>query len=198
MSPRVRGLFVVLEGIDGAGKSEQLRELAGWLRARGEDVVETREPTGSEWGLRYRRFARGELDLSPDEVLRCFVEDRRAHVEGLVRPSLARGAVVVCDRYVASTLAYQAAQGLDRAAVRARLEAERFPVPDLTLWLRLPVATAVARLGANASERFEQAEFLARVDAEYARLGLVEIDASGTRESVQAAIRRHVERVLAG
>jgi dTMP kinase len=196
VSPRARGLFVVLEGIDGAGKSEQLRELAGWLRARGEDVVETREPTGSEWGLRYRRFARGELDLTPDEVLRCFVEDRRAHVEGLVRPSLARGAVVVCDRYVASTLAYQAAQGLDRDAVRARLEAERFPAPDLTLWLRLPVSTAVARLGANASERFERADFLGRVDAEYARLGLVEIDASGSRESVQAAIRRAVEPLL--
>jgi dTMP kinase len=189
-------VFIVLEGIDGAGKSEQSHALAAWLRARGEDVVLTREPTGGAFGQRYRRFARGELELSPEEVLRCFVEDRREHTAKLVRPSLERGAVVVCDRYVASTLAYQGAQGIDREALRARLDAERFPVPDRTLWLRLPVATALARLGSSASERFERAEFLARVDAEYARLGLVEIDASGTRESVQAAIRRHVEPLL--
>jgi dTMP kinase len=193
---RARGLFLVLEGIDGAGKSVQSRALAGWLRARGEDVVETREPTGGEWGLRYRRFARGELDLPPDEVLRCFVEDRREHVRTLVLPSLARGTVVVCDRYLASTLAYQAAQGIDRESLRARLSAERFPTPDATLWLRLPVALALARLGKSATERFERADFLERVDAEYARLGLTEVDASGTREEVQAEIRRKVEPLL--
>ncbi len=190
------GLFIVLEGVDGAGKSEQARALGAWLAARGEDVSLTREPTGSAFGQRYRRFARGELELSPEEVLGCFVEDRREHVAKLVRPSLARGAVVVCDRYVASTLAYQAAQGIDRDALHARLDAERFPAPDLALWLRLPVAMALARLGANAGERFERADFLERVDAEYARLGLVEIDASGTRESVQAAVRHRVEPLL--
>jgi thymidylate kinase len=98
---------------------------------------------------------------------------------------------------VASTLAYQAAQGIDRAALRARLDAEGFPVADRTLWLRLPVAVALRRLGAEAFERFERADFLARVDAEYARLGLLEVDASGTPEEVQARIRRHVEPLLA-
>jgi dTMP kinase len=196
LTDRAGGLFLVLEGIDGAGKSEQARALAEWLRARGEEVVLTREPTGGEWGLRYRRFARGELELSPDEVLRCFVLDRREHVAKLVRPALARGAVVVCDRYVASTLAYQAAQGIDRGVLRARLDAEDFPSPDATLWLRLPVSVALARLGQSANERFERTDFLARVDAEYARLGLIEIDASGTREAVQAAIRRELAPIL--
>ena len=186
----------MLEGIDGAGKSVQTRALAAWLRERGEDVVVTREPTDGPFGRRYRSYARGEIELSPDEVLHCFVEDRREHVANVVRPGLARGAVVVCDRYVASTLAYQAAQGIDRDVLRSRLEAEGFPVPDRTLWLRLPVATALARLGAATSERFERADFLTRVDAEYARLGLVGIDASGEPEAVQAAIRSEVEPLL--
>ncbi len=190
------GLFVVLEGIDGAGKSEQTRRLAAWLRERGERVIETREPTDGEWGQRYRAWARGEVRVEPDEVLRFFVEDRREHSSRVIRPALEKGAIIVCDRYVASTLAYQAAQGIDRDRVRKRIESERFPEPDLVLWLRLPVEQALARLGRSASERFERAAFLERVDAEYARLGLVEIDASGSVEAVAAAVQDRVQELL--
>ena len=191
-----RGLFVVLEGIDGAGKSEQARRLAAWLRARDKHVVETREPTSGEWGQRYRAWARGESQAEPEEVLHFFSEDRREHVAQVIRPALERGAVVVCDRYVASTLAYQAAQGLERERVRKRMDAGCFPEPDLVLWLRLPVAQALARLGKSASERFERAAFLARVDAEYAGLGLEEVDASGPVDEVERAICSRVERRL--
>jgi dTMP kinase len=191
------GLFIVLEGIDGAGKTEQARGLAEWVRARRREVVETREPTDGAWGRRYRSWARGESEATPDEVLGFFVEDRSEHVERVIAPALARGAVVVCDRYNDSTLAYQAAQGVDRAKLRALLEARGFPRPDRVLWLRLPVAQALARLGASAIERFERASFLARVDEEYARLGLEPIDASGPREAVQTALRARVEPLLA-
>ena len=186
------GLFFVLEGIDGAGKSEQARRLAAWLRERGERVVETREPTNGVWGQRYRAWARGDVQAEPEEVLRFFVEDRCEHVARVIGPALGEAAIVVCDRYVASTLAYQAAQGLERDHVAKRMERERFPQPDLALWLRLPVAQALERLGPTAHERFERAAFLERVDAEYARLDLLELDASGSLDAVAQLIQKRV------
>lgn len=190
------GVFVVLEGIDGAGKTEQSRRLADWLRERGEDVVETFEPTRGVWGRRYRAWACGASEATPEEVLHFFAEDRREHVEAVIVPAVRAGKIVVCDRYVASTLAYQAAQGLDREHVRKRMLAGKFPEPDLTLWLRLPVQQALERLGAAAAERFERAAFLGRVDAEYAHLALEPIDASGSVAEVARAICARVERLL--
>jgi dTMP kinase len=190
------GLFIVLEGIDGAGKSEQAGRLAAWLREAGETVVETREPTDGVWGRRYREWARGATEASAEEVLEFFLEDRREHVGRVIRPALARGEVVISDRYRASTRAYQAAQGIDRERLRALFETEAFPEPHLELWLRIPVGPALARLGPGAGERFERAAFLERVDAEYARLGLAEIDAAGSPDEVEQAIRARVEPVL--
>ena len=191
-----RGRFIVLEGIDGSGKSEQSRRLAAWLTSQRHRVVSTREPTDGQWGRTYRAWARGEFEATPDEVLHWFVADRREHVEQVIRPALERGDIVVCDRYRDSTRAYQAAQGIDRARLRALFASGEFPEPDLVLWLRVPVATALARMGETAEERFERADFLFRVDAEYERLGLVPIDASGDVDQVERAIRARVERVL--
>ena len=182
----------MLEGIDGSGKTEQTRRLADWLEAHGHRVVSTREPTDGAWGRRYRAWARGQTEASPEEVLRFFLEDRREHVARVILPALGRGETVVCDRYKHSTLAYQAAQGLDRVRLRALFDTPEFPEPSLVLWLRVPVALALERMGRNATERFERAEVLARVDAEYARLGLESIDASGTPDEVALRIRARV------
>ena len=169
----------MLEGIDGSGKTEQSRRLAAWLEPRGHRVVSTREPTDGPFGRRYRAWARGEFEATPDEVLGSFSRTAASTCGASCCPALERGEIVVCDRYKDSTLAYQAAQGLDRARLRALFDTPEFPAPDLVLWLRVPVATALARMGEHATERFERAEFLERVDAEYARLGLEAIDASG-------------------
>jgi dTMP kinase len=190
------GTFIVLEGIDGSGKTTQAKLLAAWLRGSGREVLQTFEPTHGHYGLRYRSWARGDLDAKPEDVLGWFVEDRREHVSAVIAPALARGEVVICDRYAASTRAYQAAQGIDRALVERVLGAHAFPEPDATLWLRVPIAMAVERMGSAASERFERADFLARVDAEYERLGLEPIDASGSPEQVQAELRRRVAVML--
>lgn len=189
------GRFVVLEGIDGSGKTEQTRRLVDWLRARGHSAVATREPTDGAHGRRYRAWARGEIEATPDEVLGFFLEDRREHVKTLIRPALDRGEVVVCDRYVDSTLAYQAAQGIDRARLRALFATDEFPRPDLVLWLRVPVDVALARMGDTAVERFERADFLSRVDAEYARLGLEPLDASGPVEAVASQLQARAEAI---
>ena len=191
-----RGKFLVLEGIDGSGKSEQARRLAAWLEQRGHRVVSTREPTDGPFGRRYRAWARGEFEATPEQVLQLFLEDRREHLAQVVLPALGRGEIVVCDRYKHSTLAYQAAQGLDRARLREIFDTPEFPAPDLVLWLRVPVATALARMGESATERFERAEFLERVEAEYARIGLEANDASGSADAVEQVIRARVERAL--
>ncbi len=191
-----RGRFIVLEGVDGSGKTTQIARVVAWLRERGAPVVETREPTAGVWGSRYRSWARGEISATPEDVLRFFVEDRREHAERLINPELARGSVIISDRYYYSTLAYQAAQGIDRATLTEQLEIDELPQPDLALWLRLPVALALERAGAAAVEPFEKAAFLERVDAEYERMGLVEIDASGTVREVEDAIRVAVEELI--
>ncbi len=188
--------FIVLEGIDGSGKTEQSRRLASWLRAQGRRVVETREPTDGEWGRRYRAWARGETEASADEVLEYFIEDRKAHVAELIEPALARGEDVVCDRYVASTLAYQAAQGLAREALAAALETCGFPEPDAVLWLRMPALRALERLGSRSIERYEKPGFLERVDAEYEQLGLQPLDAEGTPDEVARRVREAVAPLL--
>ena len=188
--------FIVLEGIDGSGKSEQARRLASWLRAQGRRVVETREPTDGEWGRRYRAWARGETEASANEVLEYFIEDRKAHVAGLIEPALARGEDVVCDRYVASTLAYQAAHGLAREALAAVLGECGVPEPDAVLWLRMPVLRALERLGSRSVERYEKLGFLGRVDAEYEQLGLQPLDAEGTPDEVARRVREAVAPLL--
>ena len=190
------GAFIVFEGIDGSGKSEQARRLCAALAAEGHRVVSTREPTDGLWGRRYRAWASRAFEATPDEVLHWFLEDRRDHVAALIRPALARGDVVICDRYRDSTRAYQAAQGIDREKLAGLFAGAEFPEPDLVLWLRVPVATALARMGRNASERFERAEFLFRVDAEYERLGLVPLDGTGSPDEVARAVRARVDAVL--
>lgn len=191
-----RGRFVVLEGIDGSGKTTQHARLAAWLAGRGVRVVATCEPTDGEWGRRYRAWARDELAATPGQVLEFFVNDRREHVLRVISPALARGAFVLSDRYYYSTLAYQAAHGVERELLLERLEIGALPRPDLALWLRLPVELALERGGPGALEPYETAAFLERVDAEYARMELVEVDASGTPDEIEAALRALVSPLI--
>ena len=161
-------MFITLEGGEGAGKSTQARLLAARLRAAGRDVLETREPGGAPGAevLRTLLLA-GEIDWSlPAETLLHFAA-RAEHVERTIRPALAAGRVVVCDRFYDSTMAYQGhAQGGDRAAIAA-LSAMLGLRPDVTLVLDLDIPAALTRLAARggAADRYERlgAAFFARV-----------------------------------
>ncbi|MBN6865184.1 dTMP kinase, partial [Micrococcus luteus] len=161
-----RGLFVAVEGPDGSGKSTQARALTEALRAAGHEVVLTREPGGSDLGETLR-----ELLLDPEhapvdsrtEAL-LFAAARSAHAVRTLRPALARGAVVVTDRYVDSSVAYQgAARGLGEARIAALNEwATDGLVPDLTVLIDVDAATAADRRerraagGEGAPDRMER------------------------------------------
>ena len=136
------GRLIAFEGLDGSGKSTQLELLAAHLRATGCDVVTTREPTEFPSGQRIREMARsGEL-LEPEEELRWFVEDRRVHVDQVIRPELRANRIVLTDRYYLSTVAYQGARGLDYEKILGDSEAE-FPIPDLVLLLEIDASSAL-------------------------------------------------------
>ena len=157
-----QGLFIVIEGIDGTGKSTQSKRLAEWFRSRGREVVLSREPTDGPWGKKLRESATTGR-LSAEEELECFLNDRREHVEMSIKPALAEGNVVILDRYYFSTMAYQGARGFDPSEIRRRNEAFA-PQPDLLLILDLSVESAHGRIGArgDTANEFEQRDTLTR------------------------------------
>jgi dTMP kinase len=199
---RTPGQLVAFEGLDGSGKTTQVVALERALRARGLEVVVTREPTGGPWGRRIRAMAAAGERPAPEEELRWFVEDRREHVQAVVAPALAAGRVVLTDRYFLSTVAYQGARGLDPARLLRESEAE-FPAPDLALLLELDPGAGLARVsrrGRAHEPAFEELAYLKRVAAIFRgveRPWLVRIDADAGEAVVHARVLEAVEPVLA-
>jgi dTMP kinase len=156
------GLFIVLEGIDGTGKSTQTRHLADWFREQGREVVASREPTDGPWGSKLRATA-ATGRLSAEEELELLLRDRREHVAQVIAPALAAGKVVILDRYYFSTMAYQGSRGMDPAEIRRQNETFA-PVPDLLFILDLDVDTALSRIGGrgDTANEFEKHESLAK------------------------------------
>ncbi|MEW5945174.1 MAG: dTMP kinase [bacterium] len=172
-SASAKGLFFVFEGIDGSGKTTQVEMLDRALSAKGFDTLCTSEPTSGRWGRKIREIAeRGRNGVTPDEELRCFIEDRREHVRKKIAPALKRGKIVLCDRYYHSTIAYQGALGIATDFIRRLNEDDnRFPVPDLVFYIDVPPETALERIakarpgGANLG--YERLDFLRKVKAIY-------------------------------
>ena len=197
-----RGRLIAFEGVDGSGKSTQLRLLAEHLRQRDVAHVVTGEPTDGAWGRRIRAMARSGERVTPEEELHWFVEDRREHVAAVLRPGIEAGRIVLSDRYYLSTVAYQGARGFDPQALLAQAEAE-FPVPDLVLIFELDPDAGLARVharGGIAEPAFEDPEFLSRVAAVFRSLdrpSLARIDARGPVEVVASAVREAVRERLA-
>lgn len=161
-----RGRFIVLEGLDGAGTTTQAVLLSAALRARDLRVCETAEPSTGPLGQVLRAHNRREITLDPETAALTFTADRSDHLTRLVRPALARGEWVVCDRYLLSTLAYQGADGVDRSLV---LHASAgFEIPDLTVFLDVPPSVLERRLASRgAAERYEAPALAERLRASY-------------------------------
>lgn len=195
-SAKPSGLLIVLEGIDGTGKSTQARRLGEWFTSQGREVVLSREPTAGPWGKKLRETA-ATGRLSPEDELQYFLNDRRQHVEELIAPSLAAGKVVILDRYYFSTMAYQGCRGFDPVEIRRKNEAFA-PVPDLLLIMDLDVDTSLERIGArgDTANEFEKREslehcreiFLSLKDEPFVRI----IDSSGSLDDVARRIREAV------
>jgi dTMP kinase len=164
MQPALRnGFLLVIEGIDGAGKSTVVRALAEHCRGLNHKVTQSHEPTSGHWGALLRQSAKtGRLPL--DEELELFLKDRAEHVERLISPALARGEVVILDRYYLSTAAYQGARGADPEEILVRNE-KFAPKPDLVLLLDFDPIAGLQRIRARGDQPddFEAEAALRRV-----------------------------------
>lgn len=206
MTARARGLFVSFEGGDGVGKSTQLGMLADWLRGLGREVVTTREPGGTPLGVELRRAVMHGDHVSARTEALLYATDRAHHVDTVVRPALDRGAVVLTDRYLDSSVAYQGT-GRELGAEeveRLSLWATEGLLPDLTVLLDLDPAIGLGRLtgepdrleraGLDFHARTRQA-FLDRAAAGGSRWLVV--DAGADPGSVHRAVRGRVEALVA-
>ena len=203
------GVVITLEGGDGSGKTTQAELLGRWLQEAGRTVVRTREPGGTEVGVEVREIVlhhRGEIAPRAEALL--YAADRAHHVATLVRPALERGDVVIQDRYIDSSVAYQGAgRVLDPEAIRGLSEwATEGLRPDLTVLLDLDAAAARGRLD-EARTRYdrleaEASEFHDRVRGAYLELAAAEparflvVDAAQPVEEIAAAIRDRVAGLL--
>ena len=184
-----RGFFIVLEGVDGSGKTTQARLLAEALRVRGFEVALTQEPSEGPIGKKIREYLSGPTrHLTPQEELALFMADRREHVERVIRPALAEGKIVISDRYYFSSAAYQGALGLDPEQILTAHQ-DFAPAPDLVFFLKLAVTQAVGRRGEEAPQVIEAPAYLERVAAIYATFRgphLHRVDAAGPVEETHA------------
>jgi dTMP kinase len=204
------GLFLTFEGIDGAGKSTHIDALAAAFRARGRTVTLTREPGGTPLAERLRALALNEPMDALTEALLMFAA-RRDHLLQVIEPALARGEVVLCDRFTDATFAYQGGgRGFDLEVLKQlerwvqgvpALPLPGLRQPDLTVWFDLDPAVAAQRLaGARVPDKFESQpqEFFARVAAGYkSRMQadprrFLRVDADQPREAVWRAVEEGV------
>lgn len=203
-------MFFSFEGGEGAGKSTQIKALAQWLRNQGQMVLVTRQPGGSDYGRRIRALI---LEHHPDEPLSSraelflYLADRAQHVDTVIRPALAQGTVVLCDRYADSTLAYQ---GYGRGLPLQELKmlnhlATGGLQPERTFWLDLDPVLGHARIGVRAGKdrmESETLEFHQRVRQGYAALAAEEpkrwfqVDASLSQREVFSCLQQAIAALL--
>ncbi|WP_290587561.1 dTMP kinase [Alicyclobacillus sp.] len=203
-------MFITFEGLDGAGKSTQIERLAARLRAAGRPVLLTREPGGTPLGdaLRALLLDPARRDMAPAAEALLYAASRAQLLHERVRPALARGEVVVCDRFVDASLAYQGAGlGLGEEAVAS---INRFATgglrPDLTFLMDIPVRVSRTRVagGRSGADRIEQRddEYFSVVRDAFLRIAAKEPDRvvvlDGTRDAawLEQEIWAHVEKIL--
>ncbi|MFD5191506.1 dTMP kinase [Streptomyces sp. NPDC058357] len=207
VAPAATGFFIALEGGDGAGKSTQVEALAEWIRAKGHEVVVTREPGATPVGKRLRSILLdvSSAGLSSRSEALLYAADRAEHVDSVVRPALERGAIVISDRYIDSSVAYQGA-GRDLSPTEiARISrwATSGLVPHLTVLLDVDPETARERF-TEAPDRLESEppEFHARVRSGFLTLAAADptryliVDAGQDPESITTVVRHRLDRLL--
>ncbi|PPS45616.1 dTMP kinase [Chroococcidiopsis sp. TS-821] len=197
------GRLIVFEGVEGCGKTTQLQRSHQWLKTLSLPAIVTREPGGTDLGTALRQLLL-KVDTQPiahaTELL-LYAADRAQHVEEVLKPELANGTIILCDRYVDSTVAYQGyGRGLSQSLIaQLNFIATGGLASDITIWLDIDVATSLARKQhQSTSDRIEQEkiEFHRRVQQGYTELAqnhpnrIVRVDASRSEAEVQGTIQQ--------
>jgi dTMP kinase len=190
--------FIVVEGIDGAGKSFVAGAICNYLQRQARRPVLTSEPTNGEFGRRIRKLARVERPSASEEY-HLFLQDRAEHVEKFIKPQLAAGHDVICDRYFLSSVAYQGARGLDPEEL-LNDSIRRFPIPHLALYIDIPPEVSRLRTAARGhTDRFDDASDFAVVRKIYCAMRfpwLRRIDGTLPKEAVLAECHSAVDTVF--
>ena len=162
-------MLINLEGIDGCGKSTQSQFLIEEFKKNNENTILLKEPTNGKYGKKLWQMLSGKIKANTEEILELFVMDRKEHVEEKINPALNDGKIVLMDRYYYSTMAYQAAAGID--VNRIRKDNEFAPKPDIVLIFDLPADLAMKRVrGHSVADVFEKEEHLEKVREAYLNL----------------------------
>lgn len=197
-----KGILLAFEGIDGSGKSTQIRMLKDYLERLNLTVACSAEPTSKPYGRKIRDALSSGKRLSPEDELMFFKLDRSQHVDELIKPRLQRGDIILIDRYYYSSMAYQGSLGIWSPEEIHKMMIEFAPVPDITFMFELSLDTAIERITVTRGsilDPLEKRENLARVKAVFDSLALPEIykiNAEQPSETVFTVIKSAVNKIL--
>jgi dTMP kinase len=197
--------FIVVDGIDGSGKSLMSHKIVSYLNDNGYDAVHTFEPTSGHYGQRVRNILTTDDDpkKNAEQCLELFTQDREEHLKQFINPSLDQGKFVVCDRYYYSTIVYQHLQGLSwDKVVSANKDFRR---PDVVFIMDLPEVGASGRIvkRGSAKEKFEDSDFLGKLRDGFLGLkkklddNIIVVDASKSKKEVFSSITKELDKLLA-
>ena len=204
-----KGIFIVVDGIDGSGKSEIVKMLHNYLFSKHKKyrILTTREPTHGKYGSRIRQMLRQEKkpESSNKELMELFVKDRREHLKNTIEPFLKNSNknelnIVLCDRYYYSTIAFQSAQGLEMKDLIEKNKS--FRKPDIAFILDVKPSIALERISHRQKEKFEQLRFMERIRANFLKLpkllndNIKIIDSNRSLNEVFESIKKEVDKIL--
>lgn len=196
------GKFIIIEGLDGSGKSSQVDLLVNYLKEKDKEVIVTKEPTiDSESGRKIKQVLRGEVKMEPLELQGLYVQDRKEHLENKVIPALKKGEYVVSSRYAFSTFAYGYSDGLNVKQLIALNE--KFLLPDLTIVVNVLPESCIKRIEGRgeAKEHFEQLDKLTKVNEIYKKIpemfeNAIIVNGEKKIEEVFWDIKKEVNKIL--
>ena len=204
-----KSIFIVVDGIDGSGKSEIVKMLHNYLFSKDRKycILTTREPTNGIYGKKIRQMLRTEKnpDRNSRKLVTLFIKDRKEHLKNTIEPFLNKSNkhelnIVICDRYYYSTIAFQSAQGLDIKSIISKNK--RFRKPGIAFILDVEPSVALKRIEHRQKEKFEQLEFMKRIRANFLKLpkllneNIKIIDASEPLKNVFENVRKEVDKII--
>lgn len=203
------GLFIVIDGIDGSGKSEIVKMLHNYLFSKEKKyrILTTREPTNGSYGKQIREMLKQEKDPQSNskKLVDLFIKDRQEHLEKTIEPFLKKSNehelnIVLCDRYYYSTIAFQGAQGLNMEALIAKNK--KFRKPDIAFILDAEPSLALKRIEYREKEKFEQLDFMKKIRENFLRMpnllndNIKIIDSSKPLKNVFGAVKKEIDKKM--